>query len=292
VLLALLTNNRQREKGNSMNTKFVTRILKPVTGFTLIELLVVVAIIAVLIAILLPSLGRARDVARTVKCSSALKQMGFAGITYADNENGWWVPIALMTPNYNPTSIVWCANRAFLRNFVGRDIKSKKTETNPLYGAERNNVPKDIICPEAVRAQTIASAYQGGDMSTSDPNDAALWLTYGQNHSGFLNSGVNVWTATSTVAYRVAKIVDPSTAYAFLDAVDWQVVYSSAKADSYYWVYGDTYTPGTTAYRHNGKQSANILFFDGHVENSNWKKVYTNTRGWNVYGCIPPVFNW
>ena len=59
-------------------------------GFTLIELLVVVAIIALLIAILLPSLGRARTQARRVQCGSVLKNWGMAIYTYASmNDDAW-----------------------------------------------------------------------------------------------------------------------------------------------------------------------------------------------------------
>src|SRR5580765_1677796 len=57
-------------------------------GFTLIELLVVVAIIAVLISILLPSLAGARDQAKMIKCGSNLNQLGRAFYLYAgDNKD-------------------------------------------------------------------------------------------------------------------------------------------------------------------------------------------------------------
>ena len=59
-------------------------------AFTLIELLVVVAIIAVLMSILLPTFSQAREQAKTVKCTSNLKQIGLAMQSYFLDTNDWF----------------------------------------------------------------------------------------------------------------------------------------------------------------------------------------------------------
>jgi prepilin-type N-terminal cleavage/methylation domain-containing protein len=64
------------------------------TGFTLIELLVVISIIALLLGLLLPALGAARESGRGAVCLSNLRQLVLANTAYAEDSAGFYVPAA------------------------------------------------------------------------------------------------------------------------------------------------------------------------------------------------------
>lgn len=72
------------------NTPFRSQLANQ--AFTLIELLVVIAILSLLVSILMPSLAKARELARTTQCMSNLRYTAYAGIMYAQDNNEYYPP--------------------------------------------------------------------------------------------------------------------------------------------------------------------------------------------------------
>jgi len=200
-------------------------IRKHYGGFTLIELLVVIAIIAILAAMLLPALHRAREKARQTSCMNNLKQIHLGVMMYVQDYDEWvpahmnygsWVcpfkrlvdrnymEAALFncpsdttrTPNvdFYPYSWLGGYNRSYVWNIKTGYVSGSTVYEPPVRMASLKKPTMDIFVWDANHTQSsAATAYYYGVWYTSE---SSLW-TLNPNHSG----GSNVLFADGHVGW-------------------------------------------------------------------------------------------
>ena len=208
------------------------------SGFTLIELLVVIAIIAILAAMLLPALGKAKAKSQQTFCLNSCKQFGLAGKMYADDANG------MLVPNIGTQQGVPKYWQAILLPYLSSG-KNASSGTNGL---------NDSVlwgCP----------VYQQ-DTSQNAHNTTSWSQTgFGENaYPGLADNANAVGDAASVGTYQIFQwdqITSPSGRAFVGDSGDYTI---TSWTESQSW----TSSKYSGCYRHNNR--GDFVFFDGHVE--------------------------
>jgi len=241
-------------------------------GFTLIELLVVVAIIAVLVAILLPSLAQARRQAYAVICATRLNQLGVFHQHYADQNGGHIPPLTstfnkafywsyYMAPIVSSDAQLICGNYGeFLYGSWAASTKPKGNEVGQKSGlccAEAVSRAPDLFTPTYARNVFLSPGYK--------------W--------GVSGSNVNWWAAPV-----MSQCSDPSATVFFADGYLYTNIYGTMSypyVSNGMWAGLFSGVPSNTEYLHVGN-TVSILWADNHVTRVAYDR-YVNDPNNNVW---------
>lgn len=240
------------------------------SGFTLIELLVVIAIIAVLAAILFPVLATAKESGRNARCALQLKQLVQAVISYADDNNGHYVPAACDIAGSN------------LHRWHGTRL-STSSSFDPTKGPLWKYMGRTggiKVCPGVA---SISNGFESG-CGGFGYNQFYVGGTYYRN-----------WEpAADQIASATSDIAQPSRTIMFTDtamgASPTKPVIEYSFAEPPYKVTPDGLGIATTSpsihFRHNG--FANVGWCDGHVSS---QAMTWTLPGKNIYRCDNRTFS-